>query len=90
MHAEENPVQRREHRLPRQQGRGHHADRQTGTDALQGAVREAVETMDGKSRDEVYEFLFQKLQPQFVDFKPGPDLSACADAVANGDVQLDA
>jgi hypothetical protein len=58
--------------------------------ALQGAVKEAVETMDGKSRDEVYEFLFQKLQPQFVDFKPGPDLSACADAVANGDVALEA
>ncbi|MUK02951.1 hypothetical protein GM708_14090 [Vibrio cholerae] len=57
--------------------------------ALQGAVREAVETMSGSSRDEVYEFLFQKLQPQFVDFKPGPDLSACADAVANGEVQLD-
>ncbi|MHA7209905.1 hypothetical protein [Arthrobacter sp. MDT1-65] len=57
--------------------------------ALQGAVREAVETLDGKSRDEVYEFLFQKLQPQFVDFKPGPDLSACADAVANGEVSLD-
>lgn len=56
--------------------------------ALQEAVREAAETMDGKSRDEVYEFLFQKLQPQFVDFKPGPDLSTCADAVANGEVSL--
>ena len=51
--------------------------------ALQGAVKEAAETMDGKSRDEVYEFLFEKLKPQFVDFKPGPDLSACADAVAS-------
>ncbi|MHA7239245.1 hypothetical protein [Arthrobacter sp. TMS1-12-1] len=57
--------------------------------ALQEAVREAAETLEGKSRDEVYEFLFQKLQPQFVDFKPGPDLSACADAVASGDVSLD-
>lgn len=57
--------------------------------ALQGTVREAAETMDGKSRDEVYEFLFQKLKPQFVDFKPGPDLSACADAIAGGEVSLE-
>lgn len=63
----------------------HDADR-----ALQEAVRKAVETMDGKSRDEVYEFLFSELQPQFVDFKPGPDIGACADAVANGEVKLDA
>lgn len=56
--------------------------------ALQDAVREAAETMDGKTRDEVYEFLFEKLKPQFVDFKPGPDLSECADAVANGEVSL--
>jgi hypothetical protein len=58
--------------------------------ALQEAVREAVETLGGRSREEVYEFLFAKLQPQFVDFQPGPDLSACADAVANGEVSLDA
>ncbi len=57
--------------------------------ALQSAVREAVETMDGKSRDEVYEFLFATLKPQFVDFKPGPDLGDCADAVANGEISLE-
>ncbi|MBG6183686.1 hypothetical protein IWX75_001837 [Arthrobacter sp. CAN_A6] len=56
--------------------------------ALQSAVREAAQTLKGSSRDEIYEFLFQKLQPQFVDFKPGPDLGKCADAVANGEVSL--
>lgn len=56
--------------------------------ALQSAVREAAETLKGSSRDEIYEFLFKKLEPQFVDFKPGPDLGNCADAVANGEVSL--
>jgi hypothetical protein len=54
--------------------------------ALQEAVREAAETLGGRSREEVYEFLFEKLQPQFVDFQPGPDLSTYADAVANGEI----
>lgn len=53
--------------------------------ALQQAVQEAASTHSGGDRDEVYKFLFEKLQPQFVDFKPGPDLSRYADAVANGE-----
>lgn len=52
--------------------------------ALQEAVSTAAETMAGADREEIYKFLFERLQPQFVDFKPGPDLSEYADAVANG------
>jgi hypothetical protein len=52
--------------------------------ALQEAVKEAVATLSGGDRDQVYKFLFEKLQPQFVDFEPGPDLSEYADAVASG------
>lgn len=52
---------------------------------LQAAVREAAEQHSGGDRDEIYKFLFEKLQPQFIDFEPGPDLSKYADAVANGE-----
>lgn len=53
--------------------------------ALQEAVKEAATSHSGEDRDQVYKFLFEKLQPQFVDFEPGPDLSKYADAVANGE-----
>lgn len=53
--------------------------------ALQEAVKEAAASHSGSDRDQVYKFLFEKLQPQFVDFEPGPDLSKYADAVANGE-----
>lgn len=53
--------------------------------ALQEAVREAAESHSGGDRDQVYKFLFEKLQPQFIDFEPGPDLGKYADAVANGE-----
>lgn len=55
--------------------------------ALQEAVEAAADSADGKSRDEVYEYLFEKLRPQFVDFQPGPDLGKYADAIANGEIQ---
>ncbi|WP_028280404.1 hypothetical protein [Arthrobacter sp. H5] len=54
--------------------------------ALQEAVREAASSHSDSNRDAVYKFLFEKLQPQFVDFKPGPDLSKYADAVVNGEI----
>lgn len=53
--------------------------------ALQDAVKEAASSHSGGDRDEVYKFLFEKLQPQFVDFEPGPDLGKYADAVADGE-----
>lgn len=53
--------------------------------ALQEAVKEAAASHSGGDRDQVYKFLFEKLQPQFIDFEPGPDLSKYADAVANGE-----
>ncbi|KRF05236.1 hypothetical protein ASH00_12630 [Arthrobacter sp. Soil782] len=53
--------------------------------ALQEAVKEAAAAHSGGDRDQVYKFLFEKLQPQFVDFEPGPDLSEYADAIANGE-----
>lgn len=53
--------------------------------ALQEAVKEAAATQSGADRDKVYKFLFEKLQPQFVDFEPGPDLSKYADAIADGE-----
>lgn len=53
--------------------------------ALQEAVKEAAAQHADSERDEIYKFLFEKLQPQFVDFKPGPDLGKYADAVANGE-----
>jgi hypothetical protein len=52
--------------------------------ALQEAVREAASSLSGKDKDEVYEFLFEKLKDQFVDFQPGPDLTKYAEAVAGG------
>lgn len=54
--------------------------------ALQEAVKEAASALPDAERDEVYKFLFEKLQDQFVDFKPGPDLGKYADAVANGEL----
>ncbi|GAA1114937.1 hypothetical protein [Arthrobacter flavus] len=54
--------------------------------ALQEAVREAASTQGDGDRDQVYKFLFEKLQPQFVDFKPGPDLGKYADAIVNGEI----
>lgn len=53
--------------------------------ALQEAVKEAAASHSGGDRDQVYKFLFEKLQPQFVDFEPGPDLSKYADAIASGE-----
>lgn len=53
--------------------------------ALQEAVKEAAATHSDSERDEIYKFLFEKLEPQFVDFKPGPDLGKYADAIANGE-----
>ncbi|MDP9987769.1 hypothetical protein J2S98_002938 [Arthrobacter oryzae] len=35
----------------------------------------------------MYEFLFEKLKGQFVDFQPGPDLTKYAEAVAAGEVE---
>ena len=49
-------------------------------------MKEAAASHSGSERDKVYKFLFEKLQPQFVDFEPGPDLSKYADAVANGEI----
>ncbi|WP_323960613.1 hypothetical protein GC088_03665 [Arthrobacter sp. JZ12] len=57
--------------------------------ALQDAVREAAGKHSGGDRNEVYKFLFEKLQPQFIDFEPGPDLSKYADAIANGEFAAD-
>ena len=57
--------------------------------ALQNAVQEAASSHSGSDRDQVYKFLFEKLQPQFVDFEPGPDLSKYADAVANGELSAE-
>lgn len=54
--------------------------------ALQEAVKEAAATQAEGDRDQVYKFLFEKLQPQFVDFKPGPDLGKYADAIVNGEI----
>lgn len=53
--------------------------------ALQEAVREAASSLPDAGKDEVYKFLFEKLQPQFVDFQPGPDLTRYAEAVAGGE-----
>lgn len=53
--------------------------------ALQEAVKEAAAQHADSDRDQVYKFLFEKLQPQFIDFEPGPDLGKYADAVANGE-----
>lgn len=53
--------------------------------ALQEAVKEAAASHSGGDRDQVYKFLFEKLQPQFVDFEPGPDLSKYAEAIASGE-----
>ncbi|WP_299169284.1 hypothetical protein [uncultured Arthrobacter sp.] len=53
--------------------------------ALQEAVKEAAASQSGGDRDQVYKFLFEKLQPQFVDFEPGPDLSKYADAISSGE-----
>lgn len=52
---------------------------------LQEAVREAAETLAGADKDQIYKFLFERLEGQFVDFQPGPDLTRYAEAVANGD-----
>ncbi|WP_309071121.1 hypothetical protein [Arthrobacter sp.] len=57
--------------------------------ALQEAVKEAAASHSGSDRDKVYKFLFEKLQPQFIDFEPGPDLSKYADAVANGELSAE-
>lgn len=54
--------------------------------ALQEAVREAASSLQNAGKDEVYKFLFEKLQPQFVDFQPGPDLTQYAEAVAAGKI----
>ncbi|WP_026551572.1 hypothetical protein [Arthrobacter sp. H20] len=54
--------------------------------ALQEAVQEAASTQADSNRDQIYKFLFEKLQPQFVDFEPGPDLGKYADALANGEI----
>ncbi len=62
----------------------HDADR-----ALQAAVREAARTRADADRDAVYEFLFEQLNGQFVDFQPGPDLGEYADAVVSGAITLD-
>lgn len=54
--------------------------------ALQGAVQEAAASHAGGDRDQIYKLLFEKLQPQFIDFEPGPDLGKYADAIANGEI----
>ncbi|NOJ59949.1 hypothetical protein [Arthrobacter sp. 260] len=54
--------------------------------ALQEAVKEAAAKHADSDRDQVYKFLFEKLQPQFIDFEPGPDLGKYADAIANGEL----
>jgi len=53
--------------------------------ALQEAVREAASSLSGAGKEKVYEFLFEKLKGQFVDFQPGPDLTKYAEAVAGGE-----
>ena len=53
--------------------------------ALQEAVREAASSLSGAGKDKVYEFLFERLKGQFVDFQPGPDLTKYAEAVAGGE-----
>ncbi|MFC4395817.1 hypothetical protein [Arthrobacter sedimenti] len=53
--------------------------------ALQEAVREAASSLSGAGKEKVYEFLFEKLKGQFVDFQPGPDLTEYAEAVAGGE-----
>lgn len=55
--------------------------------ALQEAVREAAASRQGNDRDGIYQFLFEKLKDQFVDFQPGPDLSRYADAIASGELK---
>ncbi|MEV7636393.1 hypothetical protein AB0N71_09485 [Pseudarthrobacter enclensis] len=57
--------------------------------ALRDAVREAASSLPGAGKDEVYKFLYEKLQPQFVDFQPGPDLTRYAEAVARGELSAD-
>ncbi len=44
-------------------------------------------SLSGSGKDKVYEFLFEKLKGQFVDFQPGPDLTKYAEAVAAGEVE---
>ena len=53
--------------------------------SLQEAVREAASSLSGAGKDKVYEFLFERLKGQFVDFQPGPDLTKYAEAVAGGE-----
>ena len=55
--------------------------------ALQEAVREAASSLSGSGKDKVYEFLYEKLKGQFVDFQPGPDLTKYAEAVAEGEFE---
>jgi len=57
--------------------------------ALREAVREAASSLSGSGKDKVYEFLFEKLKGQFVDFQPGPDLTKYAEAVAAGEIGSD-
>ncbi|GAB3521052.1 hypothetical protein [Arthrobacter monumenti] len=57
--------------------------------ALQQALREAAQTLPDANRDRVYEFLVGKLEGQFVDFQPGPDLGEYAGAVAAGDIKFE-
>ncbi|MHA7174823.1 hypothetical protein ACX80B_17340 [Arthrobacter monumenti] len=57
--------------------------------ALQVAAREAAQTLPDADRDTVYEFLVEKLEGQFVDFKPGPDLGDYADAIVAKEITFD-
>ncbi len=53
---------------------------------LQEVVLELDEEMSGQPWSDVYEQLFARLQPKFIDFTPGPDLRVYAQAIQDGNI----
>ncbi|CAN5204694.1 hypothetical protein BH24ACT12_BH24ACT12_01660 [soil metagenome] len=53
---------------------------------LQEVVLELDAEMSGQPWSDVYEQLFARLQPKFIDFTPGPDLRVYAEAIQDGTI----
>ncbi len=60
----------------------HDADR-----VLRDVVLELAEEMSGKPWSDVYEQLFARLQPKFIDFQPGPDLRTYAEVIQDDEIE---
>jgi hypothetical protein len=56
---------------------------------LRAAVADIARSQDRPDSDEAFAQLTSKLKDRFIDWEPGPDLRTYADAIANGEIELD-